>query len=137
MISPKLVQVSCMKAYTSTHCRPTFFSVSASENEKMIHEWDGLTRYLDSVMSRFFKVENYEVSRHRSASYKLREMKRDKLQRCHDLQVLCKVSDPLPSLFHEARIGIKVFLECYTSLPNTFYFFLVHVHIQINIYTYF
>ena len=46
------------------------FSVSAGETEKMIHEWDGLTRYLDSVMSRFFKVENYEVSRHTSASYK-------------------------------------------------------------------
>ena len=70
MISPNLVQVSFMKAYTSTHCRPTFFSVSAGETEKMIHEWDGLTRYLDSVMSRFFKVENYEVSRHTSASFK-------------------------------------------------------------------
>ncbi|XP_020614458.1 exportin-5-like [Orbicella faveolata] len=34
--------------------------LSAAETEKMIHEWDGLTRYLDSVMSRFFKVDNYE-----------------------------------------------------------------------------
>ena len=38
-----------------------FFLVSAQETEKMIQEWDGLTRYLDAVMSRFFKVDNYEV----------------------------------------------------------------------------
>ena len=70
MVTPNLVQVSCMKAYKSTQCRPTLFLVNAGETEKMIHEWDGLTRYLDSVMSRFFKVENYEVSRHTSASFK-------------------------------------------------------------------
>lgn len=38
-----------------------FFLVSAQETEKMIQEWDGLTRYLDAAMSRFFKVDNYEV----------------------------------------------------------------------------
>jgi len=32
--------------------------LSAGETEKMIHEWDGLTRFLDSVMSRFFKLDN-------------------------------------------------------------------------------
>ena len=58
-----LMLVSIM--YESLHkCALHFVSVSAAETEKMIHEWDGLTRYLDSVMSRFFKVENYEVSRH-------------------------------------------------------------------------
>ena len=49
--------------------RPFFNSVSAGETEKMIHEWDGLTRFLDSVMSRFFKVDNCQVSRHGSPSY--------------------------------------------------------------------
>lgn len=43
------------------HCCCCFFLVSAQETEKMIQEWDGLTRYLDAVMSRFFKVDNYEV----------------------------------------------------------------------------
>lgn len=59
--------------YESLHkCRLTdlfFNSVSAEETEKMIHEWDGLTRFLDSVMSRFFKVDNCQVSRHTSPSY--------------------------------------------------------------------
>ena len=71
MISLKLVQVLRRKAYTSqVRTADLLFSVSAGETEKMIHEWDGLTRYLDSVMSRFFKVEKYEVSRHTSDSYK-------------------------------------------------------------------
>ena len=43
------------------HCCCCFFLVSVQETEKMIQEWDGLTRYLDAVMSRFFKVDNYEV----------------------------------------------------------------------------
>ncbi|KAJ7365547.1 Exportin-5 [Desmophyllum pertusum] len=34
--------------------------MSAVETEKVIHEWDGLTRYLDAVMSRFFRVHNHE-----------------------------------------------------------------------------
>ena len=38
-----------------------YFLVSTQEKEKIIYEWDGLTRYLDAVMSRFFRVNNYEV----------------------------------------------------------------------------
>ena len=38
-----------------------YFKVSAGEKEKIIHEWDGLTRYLDAVMSRFFRIHHYEV----------------------------------------------------------------------------
>ena len=65
------VLLPCRKLYKYT-CMLTdlfFNSVSAGETEKMIHEWDGLTRFLDSVMSRFFKVDNCQVSRHRSPSY--------------------------------------------------------------------
>lgn len=37
------------------------FVVSVNEAEQAKQEWDGLTRYLDAVMSRFFKVENHQV----------------------------------------------------------------------------
>ena len=37
------------------------FAVSEQETKQAKQEWDGLTRYLDAVMSRFFKVENHEV----------------------------------------------------------------------------
>ena len=39
----------------------TLFSVSARETQQAKQEWDGLTRYLDAVMSRFLRVEKHEV----------------------------------------------------------------------------
>ena len=53
--------VSCLFVCVRISLLLFFFLVSAQETEKMIQEWDGLTRYLDAVMSRFFKVDNYEV----------------------------------------------------------------------------
>ena len=53
--------VSCLFVCVRISLLLLFFLVSAQETEKMIQEWDGLTRYLDAVMSRFFKVDNYEV----------------------------------------------------------------------------
>ena len=53
--------VSCLFVCVRILLLLLVFLVSAQETEKMIQEWDGLTRYLDAVMSRFFKVDNYEV----------------------------------------------------------------------------
>ena len=53
--------VSCLFVCVRILLLLLVFLVSAQETEKMIQEWDGLTRYLDAVMSRFFKVDTYEV----------------------------------------------------------------------------
>ncbi|RMX35484.1 hypothetical protein pdam_00003840 [Pocillopora damicornis] len=75
--------------------------ISAQETEKMIQEWDGLTRYLDAVMSRFFKVDNYEEIIHsqvtfRGTSVTFVELVRECIQAA--LNVDSKVPDILSSV---------------------------------------
>jgi len=101
-------------------------SISEQETKQAKQEWDGLTRYLDAVMSRFFKVENYEEIiqgqvTFRGASVGLIELVRKCIQavlvvESKEPDILASVTDAIQALYPFLKYNTDLIMDVLRKL---------------------